>query len=505
MNTTSNQDAVPASAFYLTKWFALLPLGLFILLTVALSLNGVFAAEAMVAMGLVGLILGSFLARKKSDYWNDVVEGLGDHAGMLVLALFLIVGIYGKMMGKAQVAEGLIWFSTAVGIKGAFFVMFTYIASALFGIATGTSLGTVFTMGPVLFPAAVAMGVSPAIAAGAILSGAATGDHFAPVSDTTILSSSTQQYRTRQGSADIGGVVRARMKYVIPAFLITITLYFLFGLGSESTTTVTQEIIQKYSNATGMLMLFPICIVLFVAIKGRTVFEALTYGIISGMIIGVASGLLTPADIFHIEGRKVTGIIAEGVGDMLPVVVMIMLLMAAYHLTRKHGLIAAIVGRLKLGIAKTPRGVEMMMLGVTTLLNFILLGSTGRIAVIAGPINDELGSGQKLHPYRRANICDACTSSFSYMMPWHIWAFVIIATLEPLVKIYPFIKIPAPTSFPFVTFYPAAIFLIILFSIITGFGRIFEGEDGKVIQAAYQNEIPEDAFEAAEKYRKAKI
>ena len=163
MNTTSNQDAVPASSFYLTKWFALLPLGLFILLTVALSLNGVFAAEAMVAMGLIGLILGSFFSRKKSDYWNDVVEGLGDNAGMLVLALFLIVGIYGKMMGKAQVAEGLIWFSTAVGIKGAFFVMFTYIASALFGIATGTSLGTVFTMGPVLFPAAVAMGVNPAI------------------------------------------------------------------------------------------------------------------------------------------------------------------------------------------------------------------------------------------------------------------------------------------------------------------------------------------------------
>ncbi len=502
MKSTNSEKAFSSSAFYVTKWFALFPLGLFIFLTVALSLNGVFAAEAMVAMGLIGLILGSFFARRKSDYWADVVEGLGDNAGMLVLALFLIVGIYGKMMGKAQVAEGLIWFSTAVGIKGAFFVMFTYIASAFFGVATGTSLGTIFTMGPVLFPAAVAMGVSPAIAAGAILSGAATGDHFAPVSDTTILSSSTQRYRTRKGSADIGGVVRARMKYVIPAFFITITLYFLFGLGSDSTTPVTQEIIQKYSHAPGMLMLFPICIVLYVAIKGRTVFEALTYGIISGMIIGLASGLLTPADIFHIEGRKVTGIIAEGVTDMLPVVVMIMLLMAAYHLTRKHGLIESIVGRLQLGIGKTPRGVELTMLGVTTLLNFILLGSTGRIAVIAGPINDELGSDQKLHPYRRANICDACTSSFSYMMPWHIWAFVIIATIEPLVKIYPFIKVPAPTSFPFVTFYPAAIFLIILFSIITGFGRTFEGDEGKVIHAGYQNEIPKEAMEAAEKYEK---
>jgi Na+/H+ antiporter NhaC len=503
MGSINSQDTSSTSAFYFTRWFALMPLSLFILLTVALSLKGVFAAEAMAAMGLIGLILGSFFSRKKSDYWADVVEGLGDDAGMLVLALFLIVGIYGKMMGKAQVAEGLIWFSTTVNIKGAFFVMFTYVASALFGVATGTSLGTIFTMAPVLFPAAVAMGVSPAIAAGAILSGAATGDHFAPVSDTTILSSSTQQYRTRKGSADIGGVVRARMKYVIPAFLITIVLYFLFGLGSESTTAVTQEIIHKYSHAPGMLMLIPICIVLYFAIKGKTVFEALTYGIISGMVIGLVSGLLTPADILHIEGRKIKGIIGEGVTDMLPVVVMIMILMAAYHLTRKHGLIESVVDRLQKGIGKTPRGVEMMMLGVTTFLNFLLLGSTGRISIIAGPINDELGSGQKLHPYRRANICDACTSSFSYMMPWHIWAFVMIATLEPLVKVYPFIKVPSPTTFPFVTFYPAAIFLIILVSIITGFGRIFEGEDGRVIPADYQNEIPEEAIVAAEKYEQS--
>jgi len=166
-------------------------------------------------------------------------------------------------------------------------------------------------------------------------------------------------------------------------------------------------------------------------------------------------------------------------------------------------MIDSIVGRLQHGIAKTPRGVELMMLGVTTFLSFALLGSTGRIPVIAGPINDELGSGQMLHPYRRANICDACTSSFSYMMPWHLWAFVIIATLEPLVKVYPFIKIPAPTSFPFVTFYPAAIFVIILFSIITGYGRTFEGANGETIHGLNKNEIPAEALEAAKNYEQS--
>ncbi len=49
-------------------------------------------------------------------------------------------------------------------------------------------------------------------------------------------------------------------------------------------------------------------------------------------------------------------------------------------------------------------------------------------------------------------------------------------------------------------FYPAAIFLIILFSILTGFGRTFEGDDESVIHAGYQNEIPVEAMEAAKKF-----
>ena len=39
----------------------------------------------------------------------------------------------------------------------------------------------------------------------------------------------TQRYRNKSGSADIGGVVRARMQYVIPAFALSCVLYLLIG------------------------------------------------------------------------------------------------------------------------------------------------------------------------------------------------------------------------------------------------------------------------------------
>ena len=64
---------------------------------------------------------------------------------------------------------------------------------------------------------------------GAVIGGATFGDNISPVSDTTIASASTQ-------GADIGGVVRSRLKYAIPAAGLAIVVYASLG-GVESTVT----------------------------------------------------------------------------------------------------------------------------------------------------------------------------------------------------------------------------------------------------------------------------
>jgi len=296
------------------------------------------------------------------------------------------------------------------------------VASAIFGIATGTSFGTVVTMTPVLFRAAVAMGISPALAGGAILSGAATGDHFAPVSDTTIISASTQRYRSKKGNADIGGVVRSRLLYAIPAFLIASVLYLLLGSGGDSAGG--RELIAEYRHAPGLFMLLPISIVIGLAVTGCSLLQSLTYGIVAGSITGLAAGLLTPRDFVAIENGNVSGILVEGVSGMFAVALMIMVLMSTFSLMRHYGLMETIVAWLKTLFGRSPRTSELAMFGVAWSLNFILLGSTGRISVIAGPINDELGAMQRIHPYRRANITDAIVSTFSYFVPWHLWPWL---------------------------------------------------------------------------------
>lgn len=80
---------------------------------------------------------------------------------------------------------------------------------------------------PILMPVAAIMNANIPVFIGAVISGALFGDSIGPVSDVTIASSQTQEYANRSGRPDIGGVVKARLKYSLTAFVITMALFFI--------------------------------------------------------------------------------------------------------------------------------------------------------------------------------------------------------------------------------------------------------------------------------------
>ena len=482
MSASENQLVEnPESAFYLTPWAAAAPLVLMIAPVVALGFQGVLSTSVLVASGIVGVMLGSFLSRRKKEYWDVVTRALGDPTGLIVFVLFLMVGIYGKLLTAAHLTEGIVWLSQQLELGPALFTLFIYVICSILGTAMGTSVGIVVIMIPILYPAALALGIHPMMAAGAILSGAATGDHLAPVSDTTIISSMTQRYKNKPGSADIGGVVRARLIYVLPAFLISCLLYLVFGgsVDGPQIPELTQDVTDASSR--GLIMLIPMLVVILVAVSRRTIFEALTYGIVSGIVIAVGMGLINVGDLFYISDNTVKGILIEGALQNLDTIVMIIMLMGAYGVMRAYGILDRVVNSMKGALANTPRATELTMFGIGWSLNFILIGLVARLTVIAGPIFNELGRSQNLHPYRRANILDAVANSFSYIVPWHVWPILVIMQVRPLVAGNPLIVVPTTSDFLLSTYYPVAIWCVMLVSIITGYGRKFEGPAGEAI------------------------
>src|SRR5690625_5317338 len=100
--------------------------------------------------------------------------------------------------------EGLVWIGSVTGVEGGLFVALTFLLASVFSTAVGTGYGTTVAFCTLMFPAGIAVGADPVILFAAILAGAVFGDNLAPVSDTTIVSATTQE-------ADVPEIGRAHV------------------------------------------------------------------------------------------------------------------------------------------------------------------------------------------------------------------------------------------------------------------------------------------------------
>ena len=98
-----------------------------------------------------------------------------------------------------------------------------FVIGAIISFATGTSWGTWAIMMPISMPLALEAGVNPFLAAAAVLSGGAFGDHCSPISDTSVLSSLA-------ANTDHVEHVRTQLPYAIVVAVFATALFLIAGL-----------------------------------------------------------------------------------------------------------------------------------------------------------------------------------------------------------------------------------------------------------------------------------
>lgn len=168
------------------------------------------------------LVAGVLFAKDEKAYGEALVYGLSKPMfGVIVMAVIL-AAISGKLISASGVVQTIAVYVVAAGFTGKLFVAASFLITCLLAFATGTSVGTYFVVIPILFPVGVMAGAAPEFMIGAIVSGAAFGDNLGPISDTTIASSATQH-------ADLGTVVKTRMRYSLPAAAGALVLFLLFS------------------------------------------------------------------------------------------------------------------------------------------------------------------------------------------------------------------------------------------------------------------------------------
>lgn len=463
---------------------ATLPMFFFIVWAIVTSYLKVSSEQGLIVGAVLGLLLGLFLSKSSwEDYAQGVFDGMAQPVGVVAIIAWFWAGMLAKILQSGGLVEGLVWLGAVTGVKGSLYTAVTFILAAVFATAVGTGYGTTVAFCTLMYPAGVIMGANPAVLFAAILSGAAFGDNLAPVSDTTIVSAVTQE-------TDVPGVVKSRFKYAISAAIPALILFLVFGGGGASGLSEAQaaQLINQNTDPRGLVLLIPFALVIFLALRGHHLITSLTWGIVTSVILILVTGLGTMQNIlwFNVQEGTIQGSIIDGVTGYINMAVLILLIVAAGHLIRLGGTMAALREVLGNWIAGVTRRAELSMWGIVAFLNmFITINTAAEIA--AAPFIREIGKDYKIHPYRRANFLDSLSSALGYIFPWSGGVLLGVATISQLAQKYDFINPINPAEVvPFV-FHGWFLVLVMLVAAITGWGLRYEGPNGEEL-----TERPED-------------
>jgi Na+/H+ antiporter NhaC len=315
--------------------------------------------------------------------------------------------------------------------------------------------------------------------AGLILSGAIFGDNLAPISDTTILSASTQIYKNKEGTAEIGGCVATRAKYALVSSVFAIILYYILA-GGYSIGEGAEEILANSMNSKSLIMLIPVATTLFISIKTRNIFKAITVGLIFGTAVALLFGLLTPKDIFTVEGGVPKGFLYDGINGMVGVVILIVSMFGIMGVMKEAGAIDFVITKmLNSNLSKTTRGAEIIMGVSMTIVTTFMGGAQDPAILTMGPVFNKLGQEKNLHPYRRANLLDGFSNSLPVSVP--VVSCYIFLTAQ-LTSGYDFVEPLTALQVSKGMIYPIILFITLFVAVFTGWGRVFEGPNGEMLK-----------------------
>ena len=303
---------------------ALAPFAAFLGGVAWLALNGAPDEKGFWPILLGALMLGLLLAKDRERYAEAMLDGMSERVVMVMLCAWLFAGVMGAVLSAGGLVTGLAWASRTVGLGGGAYVAATFLTTAIVSTATGTSFGTILLCGPILYPAGGAAGAMPAALMGAVLAGSTFGDSMSPVSDTTIASSGTQR-------VDIGGTVRSRLKYAVPAGLVALVASALLGGGGPVTDVIAATTSDTAAaSPKGLVLLLSPALVIAMLLRRTHLITALLTGVATAVGIALALQLVTPYDLLHIAPGTfgATGVLVDGMQRAIGVSVFTLLLVA---------------------------------------------------------------------------------------------------------------------------------------------------------------------------------
>jgi NhaC family Na+:H+ antiporter len=191
----------------------------------AILLFGLDALNGPVQVALLLCSLVAALIALKNGYtWEDVQRAAQGSMVSITSAIFILLAV-GALIGVWNLSgtiPTLVYYGLQLASPQWYYAT-TALTCGLLAVSIGSSWTTAGTLGVGLVGIAALQGMSPAVAAGAVISGAYLGDKLSPLSETTVLAAQLVGIEPRQH-------VRRQAWTSIPAFAIAVVAFAAIGL-----------------------------------------------------------------------------------------------------------------------------------------------------------------------------------------------------------------------------------------------------------------------------------
>ncbi|WP_165748407.1 Na+/H+ antiporter NhaC family protein [Cellulophaga sp. Z1A5H] len=387
------------------KFSALIPLFVFVFtfLGVGIYQNDFYALPAPIAV-IAGIIVAFLLFRQSIDSKiKTLLKGCGDDKILTMCLIYLLAGAFAAITNETGSVAAIVNLGLDYIALQYIYVGIFMIASFL-SVSTGTSVGAIVALAPIVVGFADKSNADLAILCGALLGGSMFGDNLSVISDTTIAA-------TQSLGCKMSDKFKQNIKIAVPAALFTIAILVFQGLGLKTDETATT--IYSYS----ILKIAPYVLVIILSIVGVNVFATLLVGTIFAVLLGIFDG-----DFTLIASTKIA---YGGFTNMTEIFLLSLLTGGLAALVEKNGGINFILVHIK-KLIKNKKTAQLGIAGLVSTINMAIANNTVSI-IIAGPIaktiNDEYGLDSK----KTASILDIFACIIQGLLPYGAQVLMILS------------------------------------------------------------------------------
>ncbi|GGD26208.1 Na+/H+ antiporter NhaC [Pontibacillus salipaludis] len=382
---------------------------------------------------IIGIVATSIVGMITGNSWDELQEYMKTGVSRALPAIFILF-IIGTIVGSWMLSgtiPSIIYYGLEF-IKPSLFLPTIALTTGIVAITLGSSFTAIATVGVAFMAIGAGMGIPDPFIVGALVSGAFFGDKISPLSDTTNIAPAMV-------GVNLFDHVRHMLWDTIPAFAISLILFWFLGLNAGGEAGQSEKISSIMNGLTDTFTIHPLLLALPVItivliVKRLPAVPSLVIVSVTG---GIVAFFVQDSSLAQIMGAMTDGFAPStssetlnalfdqggGVTSMLPTIGLIITATALGGVLEGTGIFTVLLNRIVNTIQST--GSLVLRTVLSTLVVAFTSGEQYLSVILPSRAMAEAYEKQGIHPKNLSRTVEAAGTVGINLVPWGVTALFV--------------------------------------------------------------------------------